>query len=280
VIVALPAGQAERFMAAHQADRATAVDCEGVSRSSPVPAFRASSASPAILSPIDTLRAGWVMLIRIAEADADPRDLMDRGADVVITADPAALEYARHRPDLRLVPLAWSTTYALVTPPGSPPPPIPPSLRAELARDVVRAEARPAEGPEWWESRSACGAPAPSASGRRVALAIPSRDATARAIGERMVALLGRESPGLRLVEYGADEFGAALADGRASVFVVPLQRLAPGTPGCPEGYHLPLGSTVVPLVDTRATAVLRPGVPAFRIQGDGSIRFVPPGAP
>ena len=32
VIVALPAGQAERFVAAHQSDRATAVDCEGVSR--------------------------------------------------------------------------------------------------------------------------------------------------------------------------------------------------------------------------------------------------------
>ena len=166
VIVALPAGQAERFMAAHRADRATAVDCEGVSRSSPVPAFRVSSANPAILSPIDTLRARWVMLIRIAETNADPRDLMDKGADVVITADPAALEYARRRQDLRLVPLAWSTTYALVAPPGSPPPPIPENLRAELARDVVRAEARPAEGPEWRESDAGCRAPAPAASGR------------------------------------------------------------------------------------------------------------------
>jgi hypothetical protein len=280
VIVALPPGPAERFLAAHQAARVTAVDCEGVSRSSPLPAFRVASTSPAILTPIDTSRARWVILARIAEPNTDPRDLMDRGADVVITSDPAALEYARHRQDLRLVPLAWATTYALVTPPGSTPPAIPESLGAELARDVVRAESRPAQGPAWWESSPECRAAAPASSGTRIALAVPARDATARAIGERMVALLGPGSPGIRLVEYGGDEFDAALADGRASVFVIPLRRLPPGFPGCPEGYHLPIGSTVVPLVDTRATAVLRSGVPAFRIQGDGSIRFVTPAVP
>jgi hypothetical protein len=95
-----------------------------------------------------------------------------------------------------------------------------------------------------------------------------------------MVALFGQEPPGIRLVEYGADEFGSALADGRVSAFVVPLPRYAPASPGCPDGYRIPIQSTVVPLIETRATAVLRPGVPAFRIQGDGSIRFVPPAAP
>ena len=280
VIVALPAGEAERFVAAHQADRATAVDCMGLSRSASAPAFRLSSASSASLIPIDTLRARWVIVIRIAEPNADPRDLMDRGADVVITADPAALEYARHRPEFRLVPLAWATTYALVTRPGAPRPATPDSLPAELVRDVVRAEARPAEGPAWWESSPECRAAAAASSGTRIALAVPARDATARAIGERMVALLGPGSPGIRLVEYGADEFDAALADGRASAFVVPLPRFAPPRPGCPDAYHIPAGSIVVPLVDTRATAVLRAGVPGFRMQGDGSIRFVPPAIP
>ena len=280
VIVALPASEAERFVAAHQADRATAVDCMGVSRSASAPAFRLSSASSALLSPIDTLHARWVIAIRIAEPNADPRDLMDRGADVVITADPAALEYARHRPEFRLVPLAWSTTYALVTPPGSAPPAIPEGLGAELAKDVVRAESRPAEGSAWWETEAECRVPAPPESGRRIGLAIPSRDATARAIGERIVALLGREPAGLRLVEYGAEEFGPALANGRVSAFVVPLPKLAPPPPGCPDAYRIPAGSTVVPLVETRATAVLRGGVPGFRMQGDGSIRFGPPTSP
>jgi hypothetical protein len=280
VIVALPARDAELFLAEHQMDRAPVVDCEGVSRPSPVPAFRLSSASPPILTPLDTLRTRWVIAVRIAEPNADPRDLMDRGADVVITADPAALEYARRRQDLRLVPLAWSTTYALVTPPGSTPPAIPESLGTELARDVVRAESRPAQGPAWWETEAECRAPAVAASDRRMAVAIPPRDPTARAIGERIVALLGREPAGLRLAEYGAEEFGPALANGRASAFVVPLPRFAPALPGCPEVYRVPAGSTVVPLVDTRATAVLRAGVPAFRIQGDGSIRFVTPAVP
>jgi hypothetical protein len=278
--VALLAGEAERFIAAHQAERAPTVDCEGVSRPSPVPGFRLSSASPPILTPLDSLRTRWVIAVRIAGPEADPRDLMDRGADVVITADPAALEYARHRPEFRLVPLAWSTTYALVTPPGVTPPATPDSLRAELVRDVVRAEARPAEGPAWWESAPECRAAAPAGSGTRTALGVPARDATARAIGERLVALLGPASPGIRLVEYPADEFGSALADARASAFVVPLPRFAPALPGCGGAYPIPAGSSVVPLVETRATAVLRSGVPAFRIEGDGSIRFVPPAAP
>jgi hypothetical protein len=280
VIVALPSAEAERFIAAHQMDRAPAVDCQGISRSSPVPGFRLASASPPILTPLDTLRTRWVIAVRIAGPGADPRDLMDRGADVVITADPAALEYARHRPEFRLVPLAWATTYVLVTPAGAPPSAPPDSLPVELVRDVVRAEARPAEGPAWWESSPECRGAAPANPGTRIALAVPSRDATARAIGERMVALLGPASPGIRLVEYAADEFGSALANARASAFVVPLPKFAPALPDCGGVYPIPVGSRIVPLVETRATAVLRSGVPAFRIQGDGSIRFVPPAAP
>ena len=67
VIVALPAAEAERFIAAHRTDRSTAVDCGGWSRSTAVPVFRVSSASPPILSPVDSLRGGRVLLIRIAE---------------------------------------------------------------------------------------------------------------------------------------------------------------------------------------------------------------------
>jgi hypothetical protein len=37
----------------------------------------------------------------------------------------------------------------------------------------------------------------------------------------------------------------------------------------------VPVGSTVAALVDARATAVLRAGVPPFLIQGDGTIRFL-----
>src|ERR1051326_2190661 len=156
VVVALPEPEAERFVAAHLADHPDAPDCPGAARPAALPLFRIASERPLVLVPVDSERPARGIVIRPADPGAQPRDLIDRGADVVITADPPALEYARQRGGLRLVPLTWAVTYILVVPPDAPLPVTPtPELRAELARDAVRAEARPAE-PSGSDSEPRC----------------------------------------------------------------------------------------------------------------------------
>ena len=55
----------------------------------------------------------------LAPAAGDPRDALERGASLLRTSDPDLLAYARRKTDLRVIPLPWSRTYALVLPPGS-----------------------------------------------------------------------------------------------------------------------------------------------------------------
>src|ERR1044071_7534721 len=85
VVVALPEPLAERFVAAHLADHPTSSDCAGKSREAALPVFRIASESPLVLVPVDSGRPGRVIVVRRAEPRADPRDLIDRGADLVIT---------------------------------------------------------------------------------------------------------------------------------------------------------------------------------------------------
>ncbi|HET9275487.1 MAG TPA: hypothetical protein VFN96_05390 [Gemmatimonadales bacterium] len=277
VIVALPAAATARFVEAHENPRPGVVDCEGTARTDSLPGYRVSSADPLILTPAGTATASPVLLVRPVAPGSDPRDLVDRGADVVITDDPATLEYARRRGDLRLVPLAWSTTYVLATPDAPLASALPDSLRGELAREVVRSEARPAPDGGWWESGGGQCRPVSAApTGVRTVVAVPRGDGTARAIGERLVALLGRDLSGIRLLELGPDEVGGSLANAGAAAFVVPLPRFPSPAPGCVAVHRIPFGLTVVPLVETRSTSVLRTGVPPFRILGDGSVRFLP----
>ena len=279
LIVALPAAAAARFVAAHSSPRPGEVDCEGAALADSLPGYRVSSADPQILTPDGVAAASPVLLVRPVAPGSDPRDFVDRGADVVITDDPATLEYARRRGDLRLVPLAWATTYVLATPDAALASALPDSLRGELAREVVRSEARPAPDGGWWESGQ-CRPESAAPTGVRTVVAVSRGDATARAIGERLVALLGRDLSGIRLLELGSDEFGRSLANAGAGAFVVPLPRFAPPASGCADAHRIPFGLTVVPLVETRSHAVLRTGVPSFRILGDGSIRFLPGRAP
>jgi hypothetical protein len=87
---------------------------------------------------------------------ADARDLLEGGADAVLTDQPAALEYAAVRAAFDAIPLPWSRTYVVVVPPGG---------GAPFAdggggwRDAVRGEARPAVAPFWWASVKCDGAP-------------------------------------------------------------------------------------------------------------------------
>src|SRR6185312_8630230 len=79
----------------------------------------------------------------------DLRDAIDRGVDLVQTSDPDVIEYASRRSGLTTVPLPWNRAYLLLLPSrsagvGTAIPSDTASLRAALARDAVRADARAA----------------------------------------------------------------------------------------------------------------------------------------
>src|SRR3954470_19900868 len=161
---------------------------------------------PALALPADS--AGPALVL--APAAADPRDALERGASVLRTSDPDLLAYARRKTELWVVALPWSRTYALVLRPGAALTLSAASdsaaLGAGLAKDVVPAESRPAEGPFWWQAAESCG-PAPAAATPAAAtgpLLYPDGDSVAAAIAARLVAL--SDEPGLtaRRVPRGA----------------------------------------------------------------------------
>ncbi len=93
----------------------------------------------------------------------DLRDAIDGPADLVHTSDPDVLEYAGHRPGRTTVALPWDRVYLLLLPQGSPGvgaaiPADTAALETSLARDAVRAEARPANLPAWWARAGSCDA--------------------------------------------------------------------------------------------------------------------------
>lgn len=202
----------------------------------------------------------------------DLRDALDRGADLVLTADPAVLEYAGTLPEYAPHPLPWSRTYVLIVP-DSPAAlelavPDTAAFRDGLAREAVRGAARGAEPPFWWERATRCErAPGPGEESPRVVL-YPASDGVARALAERIVALSG--TPGLVARAAAAWELPAAMARGAAAGFVVPLPR-TPTLP-CREVGTWPTGAKVLALIDTRLTAVVREGAPPVRVDHDGGI--------
>lgn len=170
------------------------------------------------LQRIITLRAACGrgdFYLRFLESPAfDARDLIQRGIDVVVTSDPAVLEYARGRPQLETAPLAWEWTYVLIAPTRvrqfgrlDPPPLLSPQFLDEIARDAVREDARGHRGPAWWNdpdlrAAAAAAPPVSSSPQRRIPIApgVPCiaydrLDRTARELAERIVALAGVTEP-------------------------------------------------------------------------------------
>ena len=199
---------------------------------------------PALAVPADS--SGPALIL--APAAGDPRDALERGAALLRTSDPDLLAYARRKTDLRVIPLPWSRTYALVLPPGSALALSAASdsaaLRAGLAHDVVPGESRPATPPFWWQGGDSCAprplGPAPQRNGP---LLYPNGDSVAAAIAARLVAL--SDESGLTARGVPRNAIDSLLAgDGRAAVIDLPKQALVP----CRELSRLPAGSTIVPL--------------------------------
>lgn len=196
----------------------------------------------------------------------DARDALDRGGDILVTRDPTLVEYAASKPDVVTFPLPWSRTYVLLrTVPGDP---IPRSAIGE----AVRADARPAEPPFWWEGRGTCDEPqVPAARAPSQRVVYVRGDEVARGLAERIVAL-GSSGAGLRTAALMPTEFRASLSSGveRAYVIAVPRTSFAP----CRDSGRWPTGATVLPLIDTRAHAIIRRGTPDVSVDWDGTVRL------
>lgn len=234
-------------------------------------------ADPALALVTDSgTAAGTSFTLRLVSGDA--RDALDAGADLLTTDDTELLDYARARDDLVVHPLPWSRVYVLAIPPGQrgfedliPADTAP--FRTDLSQDAVRVEARAAEVPFWWTRLGRCPererGPA-SATGQRVTTP-PLGDPIGRAIAERLVALSGRP---MRVSDgvYAHTPVTAIRSElGTAYVIPVPSTALVP----CREIAAWPAGATVVPLIETRRSVVVRRGVPPITVDFDGRLRAV-----
>ena len=262
--------------------------------------FRPSEQSAAVPS-------GAFLLTPVASSDpnllirrtpsGDPRDAIDAGADVLITDDPTAVGYAAARANLATVPLPWARTYAVAMPDAASrigevllrPDSASVASPSSLARDAVRAQARAAQPPYWWEDNTPCSA-APdsrgtaSAADRRSNRVVYRRDdATARGLAERLVALDSRSvAAGL-----APNDFNRALRDGGDAAYVLDLPRTSLSScdgrallrSSAPWLASASGGPRLIPLIDARETAIVNRDRVAATVDWSGTLRFGSVGA-
>jgi Bacterial extracellular solute-binding proteins, family 5 Middle len=203
----------------------------------------------------------------------DIRDALDVGIDLVITRDPAVIEYASGQPSLNVVPLPWDRTYALVQrlSTGLEAGLSSPSVRRSLASEAVQADARPSESSRWWNDPCVRSGTPLSSGVPAQRIVYPRNDEVARQLAERVVALTA-DSAQLRVAGLDPEEFGAALGTGRDRGYIVPLP-FRPATI-CGESVAWSGEDRVDPLIDTRARAIVRQGSPTLTIDWDGVVRL------
>ena len=243
----------------------------------------AAADSPDLLVARPVQRAG-LSVAKIAIVPASGvRDALDAGADVLVAREPAALEYAVRLSGYSDVPLDWNRTYVLLGPgrdhPGSG------ELRLESLREAVRGDARPAEWREggrfWFADLRRCDRAAVrdtlGPAGRRHRVVYDQTDRSAADVAARLVGLgvLGR---GTVAAGLSAAAFAAALRAGGDAWYVLELPRRVYDV--CRAALELPPWSpagTIEPLLDVRAHAVVRRGLPRMVVDWDGTLRLTPP---
>lgn len=205
-------------------------------------------------------------VIRFLEAERrDARDLLEGVADVVVTDDPAVIDYAASRSRLTTIALPWDRTYVLLATSraealrrGGTLSTVSSDFSEDLARDAVRSEARGYQRPSWWHSLRNCVALTPTSASlsplpRRAYMSSGSQrilydsdDPIARDLSERIVALAsadpavssqaaeissavpGLNGDGTRIVAEGVsgDELASSLRSGDDFAYVVALPRM------------------------------------------------------
>jgi len=267
----------ERFVFDLAYDTGRQFDCRG--RAVDV-AYRARAVgqSTFLLEPID----GGPRLTVYSADESRARDLVDTGIDLLLTDSPALAAYAATQRDVVSVPLGWDRTWVLATGRVSlPGVDTSATFRASLARDVVRADARPAEGPYWWSDTTGCDAPkvlSPLASAGTMRVAYPRDEAIARALAERLVAVLGTRAMATGLAP---NAFASALRGGGDLAYIFPVARQSRDR--CHDVPEL-LGSAswlgtpgaITPLIDTRLRAVVRRDRLNVALTWDSALTILP----
>ncbi|HEY2855149.1 MAG TPA: ABC transporter substrate-binding protein [Gemmatimonadaceae bacterium] len=223
----------------------------------------------------------------------DPRDAIDAGSDVLVTDDKMAVAYAAARPNLEAVTLPWRRTYALALSGAAPmiasallrPDSESAALRISLAHDAVRAEARAAQPPYWWDGSPACGTILDSLPAARVANGRSNRvvyrreDAIARGLAERLVAFdVHSVAAGL-----SPDAFARALRDGGELAYVLDLTRVSLSP--CDDLRELrssapwliagpSADARVLALIDTRESAIMSRNRVSATVDWSGTLHF------
>jgi Bacterial extracellular solute-binding proteins, family 5 Middle len=227
-------------------------------------------------------RAGLAVAKIATISPTGVRDALDGGADLLITRDPTALEYAVRLSGYVDLPLEWNRTYVLLSPGHDHPDAG--ELRLESLRDAVHGDARPAEWHEagrFWladlkrcdvRSRDASGAP-----GMRHRIVYDQSDRSAADLAARLVGLgvLGR---GTVAAGVPPAAFPAALRAGGDAWYVIDAPRRV--YDACrAAALELPpwiAGGTIEPLLDVRAHAAVRRGMPRLALEWDGTLRLTP----
>ncbi len=237
-------------------------------------------AHPAFSTGLMAPRSSPPFIEFVSSIRGDLRDELDAGADLVVTRDPAVIEYAAQRAELEIFPLPWNRTYVLAQRAGA----LPlgtglhdESVRRSLAEEAVLADARPSQRPFWWDS------PCTTMISTHVRVPTAPRlvylqgDPVARQLAERIVAL-APDSSRLTALEMDSAGFAAARAKGadRAYILSVPFRPISP----CREAARLTQGYSITPLIDTRARAIVRRGSPPLTVDWDGTVRLPPASNP
>lgn len=243
-----------------------------------------------------TVSRGDASPLRVLAAPGDPRDLLDEGVDLLLTRDPATLDYARTRSEVQLVPLAWQQMRVMLAPGrGSQAAGPSESARQVLADDAVRGEARGAQEPFWWRSVSGCAIASlpPRASAPVPRIVYDAGDGAARDLAERFVGLGRAAGPAAanwlevllpdrsrRSFQRAVGLTGAPLAQARrlggdaGYLLSVDSRPLAP----CRELQALMdvapwlNPEAIVPLVETRLHAIVRRGRSGLVAEWDGGV--------
>jgi hypothetical protein len=234
--------------------------------------------------------------IRFLQSPGDTRDLLDAGVDLLLTRDPATLDYAAKLPHYRSVPLAWRRTLVLATPGRAR---AAPSLSAQdrqvLADDAVRGEARGAAEPFWWEAIEGCSLAAAqpgSASAPMPRIVYDAADEAARDLAERLVGLgrvsgSGATAPGVllpdrpgvifqRAVGLTSEPLAMAWRRGSDAGYIMAIDR-HPLDPCREMDVAIDRApwldpATLVPLVDTRMQAIVRRARSGATAEWDGAL--------
>jgi len=236
--------------------------------------------------------------MRFLVAPGDPRDLIDRGVDLLLTRNRAALDYAATLSSFQSAPLAWGRTHVLLTPGRTRGvPQLSEDQREALAHDAVRGDARGARGPFGWQGLSDCLVSGAAGSPNRPLftprIVYDASDDVARDLAERFVGLVRAGSPGaapfLDVLLPDRPRRTYQRATGLAGEVLARARRV-----GTDAGYIVALDNhpidpcrdlqllsgdvpwldpeTIVPLVETRLHAIMRRGRVSVTAEGDGGL--------